>query len=216
MHMLNRALPLVIAVSVAIAAPTGAQTTIAVPQSGGDLVGHGAGAGATLLIGQSFTVPAVDNVLQSFTYLGVSAQPNPVTFELYAMSGNQLVGSALFTQAVGPTTGFQAFTFSPAGGLPLTGGGLYVALLRLGENSGVSLAQNQTAPYPGGGHLDCSAATRVCVSASTVDLAFSAQFVSVSAVPEPATLGLLGGGLLALAVGARSRRPGPTVSRRPE
>ena len=55
------------------------------------LIRYTCSAGSTFFCGQTFTVPTTSTVLQSFAYQLQTA--NVLSFELYAMSGNQVVGA---------------------------------------------------------------------------------------------------------------------------
>jgi hypothetical protein len=93
--------------------------------------------GASNFCGQTFTVPVGDNVLQSFTFLEISTV-GALEFEIFQIAANTLVGSPLFSRAFGPLAVPQPFTFTPAGGLALTSGAQYAALVRL-DASGESV-----------------------------------------------------------------------------
>jgi hypothetical protein len=158
--------------------------------------------------GQSFTAPAGSNVLQSFSFT-ISTQ-HVLAFELYAFSAPNVMGPTLFSQALGPTSGFESLTFTPVDGVPLTGGAMYVALVRMDPDQRVDFLANSQNPYTGGGRISCDANPTLgeCNSQSgTHDLAFTAVFSpAVTPVPEPATRALTGAGLLLLGGLARRRR----------
>jgi hypothetical protein len=193
--------------AIVAAAPAAAQTVTIGNASavGSNSIGHYAP--GTVWIGQTFVVPEVSNILQSFalrTYGNTAA-----TFELYAFDGTALVGAPLFTHALeeGPGTQHQAISFGS--GLQLASAASYAAVVRVEQGDYVAVAwSGGSDAYAGGGFLTCFTGSTTCTVAN-VDATFGATFVSerVTATPEPATVALLGGGLFALGgVGAVRRR----------
>ena len=205
--MRSRTIIVAIAALLPAVAPSAAQTTILVPTNG-VASGCASAIGSALFCGQTFVVPVGDDVLQSFSY--TVSTTDALTFHIYAASGTDIVGGALYSQAFGPTVGFETLVFTPAGGLALVGGGEYAALVRMGSSESVSMRANDADPYADGVLLLCSggAAPGVCQATPTDwDYAFEATFVSPhSTVPEPATLALTGGGLLLIGGLAHRRR----------
>ena len=187
------------------ASAAAAQTTIAVPSNGAS-VGCTSGP-AEFFCGQSFTAPATDPVLQRFTF--TLQTDDALTFELFALSGTTLVGPALLTLPFGPTAGTTPapLTFiAPAGGLALTGGATYAALIHMNPAEGVAFAARSGNAYAAGSAMEC-APPRTCLPSADMDLAFSAVFGAAAPVvtPEPGAWALLGTGLLGVA-GTRVRR----------
>ena len=91
----------------------------------------------TATYGQTITVPAVDNVLDSFSFwLDDTLNPDYVDFAAYVMAwdGSKATGAVLWQSAMQTTTnnggagGFEQFTFN-TGAVPLGGGGQYVLFL---------------------------------------------------------------------------------------
>ena len=145
----------------------------------------------------------------------------------------QVTGAYLFRS---PTRmGFAGVGFAPyafgTGGLDLTAGGTYIAVLSSAEFADPSvrtfggIAESTggvNSTYPGGaGYARISLAsdglgglttgTWGHVGATNADLAFTATFVAApipSTAPEPATVTLLGAGVLGVAAVARRRRTG--------
>lgn len=189
------------------ASAAGAQATIGVPSNGASI---GCTSGPSeFFCGQSFTAPATDAVLQSVTF---TLQTNDaLTFELYALSGNARIGPSLLTLPFGATSATTAapMTFlAPVGGVALTGGATYAALVHMNLAEGVAFTANSGDPYAGGGALQCIAQAP-CIPFAGLDLTFNAVFGRTSTVvtPEPSASALLGTGVLALGgVGLRRRR----------
>ena len=193
--------------AVVAAAPAAAQTvTIGNPTAiGSSSLSNGAPSPAW--IGQTFVVPDVSNILQSFTlrtYGNTAA-----TFELYAFDGAALVGAPLFAHALEEGVGTQHQSITFGSGLQLASAAAYAAVVRVEQGDYVAVSWSGGADvYAGGGLVGCFFGPASC-TVEAVDATFGATFVSerVTAAPEPATVALLGGGLLALGgVGAVRRR----------
>ncbi|AHG92327.1 PEP motif putative anchor domain protein (plasmid) [Gemmatirosa kalamazoonensis] len=175
----------------------GAQVTVSVPWDG--VHTFTCTAGSEFFCGQSFTTPTTYTTLQSFSLHMQTA--SSLSFELYALNGSDVVGPALFTQTFGPTAGIATVTFAPSGGLALTAGAPYAALVRVAAGTQIVFLDDWAAPYAGGAlALGCQPTCDFSVPGQDLDLAFTASFV-----PEPATLGLVAIGMLAIGGAARSR-----------
>ena len=195
-----------------------AQTTIGAPGGSGEIVTCGNTLGIVNRCGQLFTVPVGDHILQSFS-LTLSSASN-TAFEIYAMGPGPTRGSsALFTQAIAATTGLETLTFTPVGGLTLTSGAQYAAMIAIDTDETVSLEHDDTNSYAGGSFVFCSGGNLLCLDdlVGADDVAFQATFVGpLVTVPEPSTWLLTGAGLLALGGLARRRQRAsgsPTVRR---
>jgi hypothetical protein len=194
------------AILLCLVVPAGgaAQTTIGAPPAVGTF--GCSSTIATFHCGQSFTVPTVDDVLLSFTFLGVTT-PKPVTFELYAIGSGPPAGTPLFSQLIAATVGSQPQLFTPLGGLALTAGGGYLALIRLDLDMTLTFQSNNTNPYAGGGSVSCFPASACGAPSTVTDVAFQATFGPRTTAPEPSTWALMGTGLLTIGgVAARRKR----------
>lgn len=191
-----------VACSVLLAGSAAGAQSITVPPSPGTIYTCGA-----IACGQTFTAPTGGVALQSFS-LTIQTQ-HTLSFELYAFSAPMVSGSALFAQELGPTVDFETLALTPSGGVPLTGGAMYVALLRMDSGEQVAFQVNTTDAYEGGARISCPPdLSYACENQyPTYDIAFTAVFSpAMTPVPEPATLALTGAGLLLLAGFARRRR----------
>ncbi len=200
----------VAAVLAVLTAQAGAATSISTAPLGEDIYYFGEPDTATY--GQTITAPAVDNVLESFSFwLDDEIDSDYVDFGAYVMEwdGSKAAGSVLWSSAGMSTTnnggldGFEKFTFD-TGGLSLTSGAHYVLFLNASNyfdqlNGSATMAGGST-PYDGGDFFylnnggDFSLVTVNSWSIWSVDdTAFEAEFSSgVAAVPAPGAI-LLGG-----------------------
>lgn len=171
----------------------------------------------TQTYGQTITIPAVQNVLTSFTF--EIKLPASVSFAgyVYGWDGAEATGPALFTSAPTHTTGsggFEAITFN-TGSLNLQSGAQYVlfasstGLTSSAPGSG-SFGFNVSNPYTNGLYVFTNETTSASWTTTSwtqnwsgpgSDLAFR-----VTLVPEPSTFLLLGGGLGTLALFGWRRR----------
>ena len=171
----------------------------------------------TATYGQTITVPAGDNVLDSYSFwLDDYLDPDYVDFAAYVMAwdGSKAAGPILWQSAPQSTTnnggldGYEGFTFN-TGGVALTGGAQYVLFLSASDyfdgSTGTSFIPSGATAYDGGGFFFLNNGSDF--SALTVqnwdqwpdwDMAFEASFSSGDVIPAPGAvlLGALGTGLL--------------------
>ena len=224
----------ILALSALLAVPASAQTTIETISfwdGASDIEPFGKPNSATY--GQTFTVPATDNVLQSFSFfLRDFSSASELVFQGYVAAWDPatmvLTGPLLFQSSLrsGPTTTtFTRYDFD-VGGVPLTTGGTYVAFLSVSgffNNIPVTDALSawgnmQTSnmnPYPGGAFVvsnsgdSFSDLSTFAWGVQTSDLAFEVVLGETpTVIPEPSTVLLMGTGmgLLLLGVARRKRR----------
>lgn len=198
------------------AAPAAAQTLVIPPSSTGAEVGpFGADATygfTTSLVGQSFV--AQNARLLSFTFLlrndvGAAAAPQ---FRAYLADYDPLngtIGTVRFASALlTGTAGSSYLPLTVTANAALTTGLPYIAYLSgVTSTSGVNyLATSDNASYANGALVYDLGGASLYTDLSQ-EAAFTAVFApAVSAVPEPATLALVAGGLAGVAVLARRKR----------
>lgn len=181
--------------------------------------------GGSGIFAQTFTASAGATTLDSFSFwiarLRSGGEYDYRTF-IYAFDGGNTVGPALFTSDLRTASsatiaaGRQDFV---TGGIGVTPDALYIAIIQRAEGgflhvgSTATLESGFASTYAGGSfavglfyNADPAAANYLTnVIGDGGDLMFVADF-STSVVPEPATVLLLGGGLLVLGVGGVARR----------
>ena len=180
--------------------------------------------------GQTFTVPAGFNELDRFSFMlgGAGSPDNGANLQFRAYitafnAGSSTAGSVLFTSAL--TSGvsgnaLRSFAFN-TGGIAVTAGTKYFAFVDASDYtppSGTSAAMGSdytAAPYAGGEFCynngingNFSNTQTVSWACGKSDIAFTASFsnAAVVATPEPATLVLLGSGLLGVIGISRRKR----------
>lgn len=197
----------------------------------------------TATYGQTFVAP-VDNVLEDFTfYLSGLTPPDPLleirgmvfnwTGSLFGGVSGGAIGSALFTSPTiifASSAGFVPVTVSIPGGLSLTAGNSYIALMTISEptnyagSSGASefgfIFSHPSGDGDGGFRFLNNGGDYPALNSSDWrtynggdfnlgDLAWTANFSKSSSgggVPEPASLAIWGLGFVACAVGFRRRK----------
>ncbi len=158
-------------------------------------------------LGQTFTAPTTDNVLQSFTIRLKTIQPTTFDFNVAAWDNVnlKLIGPPLYTspRTSQPSAYYVDFTITPD--LVLVPGGSYIAYIdksNYNPNNNVMLAGNGLDPYSGGAFVFMSSPQpETWIHGGQEDLAFAARFV-----PEPEWLSITG----CLVFLTRARRAGFT------
>ena len=189
----------------------------------------GGGAGAGSDYGQTFTTPVGFNRLDQFSFMfGGAGSPDNganLLFSAYitTFNGNNTAGTVLFQSAV--TAGvsgntLRSFVFN-TGGIAVTAGTKYFAFVDAspyvaGGGAAAYMGTDYVAtPYAGGEFCYNNGINGNFSNTQTVpwtcgksDIAFTATFSNraVVATPEPATLGLMGTGLIGIIGFARRKR----------
>ncbi|MEP6833753.1 MAG: PEP-CTERM sorting domain-containing protein [Gemmatimonas sp.] len=172
------------------------------------ILGNAASATAQTGYGQSFLAPSAPNTLLtglSTTGMEGVATANPFLVQIFAFTGTNLVGPALFTQSLG-TSFTGGFSVTP--NINLVAGGLYVVLATAPADYLSRTLFYGGDFYAGGEAVNCG--NGVCVSppGGGIDArGFSATFAAATTVaPEPSTWALSSLGLLAVGFAARRRK----------
>ncbi|WP_374581170.1 VPLPA-CTERM sorting domain-containing protein [Pseudoduganella sp.] len=176
----------------------------------------------TATYGQTFSL-AGKQTLNSFSMFLTGEVPGPVHFKayLYEWSGDRAQGPALFTSAAQSFTGSgpgasKEFAFN-TGGVNLKDGKSYVAFLSAsGLFDGVASSAKMPSTYASvldsgnfvyinNGNNTGAWTNSQWIPMANRDLWFKASYESTAAVPLPASLPLLGMGLLALGFARRRK-----------
>lgn len=180
--------------------------------------------GSVSIIGQTVTVPAVDQVLTDFTFYVDDSlapfAPGFVKFNAYVYAwdnvNNLVTGPALFTSAPmstsnnGGLNGYEPLTAN-TGNLSLSPGGTYVLLFSAlsqfdGIIDGSAWRWRSGDPYNGGIAIFYANAINGAGDKPVgLDMEFKATFVSET-VPEPSSLALAALGVLGSLLGWRRRK----------
>ena len=173
------------------------------------------------IFAQTFTAPTDALTLDGYSFWIASLRGVEYDYRtfVYAFDGDDAVGPALFTSDVRTATGALARQDFMTGGLGVTPDAVYIAIIQRTEAGGLYVGSTFdggsgfASTYAGGAfhvgafyQADPAAASYIQgVPGDGGDLMFVADF-STSVVPEPATVLLLGGGLLVLGAGGVVRR----------
>jgi len=149
--------------------------------------------------GQMFTVPSTDYLLTSFVFSTMYENTQSFLFQLYAWDGMSPAGPLLGSASTSGTGTFDVdlLTFTLAGGILLTPGSRYVALMSRTAGSGVWGIWRTQTEYPDGFGVEITDGGTIQRS---LDTRFQATFETPTSVtPEPVSFVLLATGLLGLA-----------------
>lgn len=156
------------------------------------------------IVGQTFTVGTEFTVLENFKFW-VEGFSNAIAFNAYVyqwdnnkVTGNELYASGLQTTATG--TSWEAFSFSPSGGLELVANQVYVAFLQASSGVGGYVAARPDNQYSGGRTYYLNDSTNLTSTWSTFNAGVAEDFVfqasfgekDLPVVPEPSSLAVFG------------------------